>query len=182
MLDRRVSANFHEPAPLAKVLAYLSEVSDSIILVDHAALAAAETSDLVEATVTADHQPLATVLADLLRPLGLTYRAMGSDVIQVLTKEAADERLDLEFYSIAAWLDAGMKPAAVIEQLKAKVGATAGATWAGRARSASTPLPLAPGAAIAVGPGGNRAIPGRWAEARSVARSPGSPAQAQSHG
>ena len=81
-------------------------MSDSIILVDHAALAAADTSDLVEATVTADRQPLASVLADLLRPLGLTYRAVGGDVIQVLTTEAADERLDLEFYSIAAWLRA----------------------------------------------------------------------------
>ncbi len=125
LLDRPVSVNFHEPAPLARVLAYLSEVSDSIILVDHAALAAADTSDLVEATVTADRQPLASVLADLLRPLGLTYRAVGRDVIQVLTTEAADERLDLEFYSIAAWLDDGAKPAAVIEQVKAKIGATA---------------------------------------------------------
>jgi hypothetical protein len=76
----------------------------------------------VEATVTADRQPLSAVLADLLRPLGLTYRTIGSDVIQVLTKEAADERLDLEFYSIATWLDLGAKPAAVIEQVKAKIG------------------------------------------------------------
>jgi hypothetical protein len=124
-LDRRVSLNFHEPAPLARVLAYLAQASDSVILVDHAALAAAETSDQVEASVTADRQPLAAVLADLLRPLGLTYRIVGRDVIQVLTTEGADERLDLEFYSIAPWLDQGVKPAALIARLKAKVGPTA---------------------------------------------------------
>ena len=110
---------------MARILAYLSEVSDSIILVDHAALAAAETSDLVEATVTADRQPLAAVLEDLLRPLGLTYRAVGHEIIQVLTKDAADERADLEFYPIAAWLDEGTKAASLIEQIKAKTAGTA---------------------------------------------------------
>ena len=122
VLGRRVSANFHEPTPLAKVLAYLAEAADCCILVDHAALAAAETSDRVEAAVTADAQPLGAVLADLLRPLGLTFRAVGPDVIQVLTKEAADERLDLEFYSIAPQLGRGVSAAALIEQVKAKIG------------------------------------------------------------
>ncbi len=104
MLDRPVTANFHEPAPLAGILAFLAEAAGSDILIDRAALAAAETSDRVETTLTATKQAFRTVLADLLRPLGLTYRAVGQGVIQVTTEEAAEERLELEFYPVGPWL------------------------------------------------------------------------------
>ena len=100
MLERPVTANFHQPAPLAKVLAFLAEAAGSDILIDRAALAAVETSDRVEATLTAKKQALGAALSELLRPLGLTYRAVGPSTIQVTTKEAADERLELEFYPV----------------------------------------------------------------------------------
>ena len=77
MLGRPVSANFHEPAPLGKILDFLAKATDSDILIDHAALAAAETSDRVETSLTVQKQPLAAVLDELLRPLGLAYRAVG---------------------------------------------------------------------------------------------------------
>ena len=70
VLERPVTANFHQPAPLARILAFLAEAAGSDILIDRAALAAVETSDRVEATVTAKKRALATVLSDLLRPLG----------------------------------------------------------------------------------------------------------------
>ena len=57
-LDRPVTANFHEPAPLAKILAFLAEASAADILIDRAALAAAETSDRVEGIVTAKQEAL----------------------------------------------------------------------------------------------------------------------------
>ena len=100
MLDQPVTANFHEPAELAKILAFLAKAAGSDILIDHAALAAAETSDGVETSLVVQKQPLAAVLADLLRPLGLTYRVVGADAIQVTTNEAAEERLELEFYPV----------------------------------------------------------------------------------
>ena len=52
-LARPVTANFHEPTPLARILAYLSQAAGCDILVDRAALAQADTSDQVEATLTA---------------------------------------------------------------------------------------------------------------------------------
>jgi len=55
----------------------------------------------------------------------LTYRAIGPRTIQVTTKEAAEERLELEFYPIGTLSvekknDAGQ---AVIEQLKKNAAA-----------------------------------------------------------
>jgi len=54
MLSQPVTVNYHEPSPLAKVLVDLAKTTKSDILVNHAALAAAETSDRVEATLTVD--------------------------------------------------------------------------------------------------------------------------------
>jgi hypothetical protein len=127
ILERPVTANFHEPTPLAKVLAYLAATAKCDILVDRAALAAAETSDRVEATVAADRISLVAALGDLLRPLGLAYRIVGPNVLQVTTKEAAEERLELEFYPIGLNVKEGQSGPALIESLKTRVSPS---TWA----------------------------------------------------
>jgi hypothetical protein len=126
MLNRPVTINFHEPAPLAKILAFLAESTQCDILIDRAALAAAETSDRVDATLTAERQNFGATLTALLRPLGLNYRAIGPKALQVTTREAAEERLELEFYPIGRWLDKGISGAKLAEGLKARVAA---ATW-----------------------------------------------------
>jgi hypothetical protein len=138
MLDRLVTVNYHEPAPLAKILDFLAKASDGDILVDHAALAAAETSDRVETSLTVQKRPLGAVLDELLRPLGLAYRVVGSNAIQVTSAEAADERLELEFYPVGPRLakedsprplageGQAVRAAKLIERLKAQVAAS---TW-----------------------------------------------------
>ena len=128
MLEQRVTINYHEPTPLWKILAFLANAARCDILVDRAALAAVETSDRVETNITVSKQPLGKTLTALLQPLGLTYRAVGPRTIQVTTKEAAEERLELEFYPIGTLSvekknDAGQ---AVIEQLKKNAAAL---TW-----------------------------------------------------
>ena len=115
LLDRSVTINFHEPTTLAKIIGSLAETTHSDIVIDHAALAAAETSDRVETTLTANNQALRAVLADLLRPLGLSYRAVAAEVIQITTTEAADERLEIEFYPIGPWLAKGISAARLAE-------------------------------------------------------------------
>jgi hypothetical protein len=126
LLDRPVTVNFHEPAPLGRILAFLAEATGSTILVDRASLAAAETSDRVEATLTVQKQALGQALTELLRPLGLAYRASGHSLIQVTTPEGIDERLELEFYPIKPWLDRGISAQRLAEQLKGRV---APPTW-----------------------------------------------------
>ena len=70
LLDHPVTANFHEPTALAKILAFLTESTGSDILIDHAALAAAETSDRVETTLTVQKQPFGRRLGRLASPAG----------------------------------------------------------------------------------------------------------------
>jgi hypothetical protein len=94
--------------------------------VDHAALATAETSDRVETSLTVQKQPLGSVLAEMLRPLGLTYRVVGPNVIQVTSSEAAEERSELEFYPVGPRLEGGESAAKLVERLKT---AAAASTW-----------------------------------------------------
>ncbi len=121
MLEQRVTVNYHEPTPLSKILAFLSNSAHGDIVVDRAALAAVDTSDSVETTVTVVKQPLDKTLTALLQPLGLTYRTIGARTIQVTTKEAADERFELEFHSLGS-LAAGKKDVGqfVVDALKKK--------------------------------------------------------------
>jgi hypothetical protein len=125
MLDQHVTANFHQPTPLGTVLAFLAEASGSDILIDRAALALAETSEGVEAALSAKDLPLGTALDELLPPLGLTYRVLDPRTLQVTSEEAAEERLELEFYPIEAG-QAGAEPA-FMAQIKAQA---APASWA----------------------------------------------------
>ncbi len=126
MLDRPVSVNYHEPTPLVKILAYLAETTGGDILIDRAALAAAETSDRVEASVTADRRSLEAVLNELLPPLGLGYRVVGPALIQVTTKEAIEERPELEFYPVEKLLSSGTTAEQWIARLKLEIEP---ATW-----------------------------------------------------
>ncbi len=126
MLARPVSANYHHPAPLIQILSFLGEAAGAEIIVDRAALALADTSDGVEATLVAGEQPLGEALTALLRPLGLTYRTLGRELIQVTTPDAVAERLEREFYPIGPWLERGIPAERLIEQLKARV---APSTW-----------------------------------------------------
>jgi hypothetical protein len=122
MLDSPVTVNFHEPAPLVKILAFLAGATGSDVLIDRAALAAAETSDRVEASLTVERKPLRAALPDLLGPLGLAYRVVGPSAIQVTTKEGCAERLELEFYPVGRQATA----AKLIERIRTEVAPT---TW-----------------------------------------------------
>lgn len=127
MLGRPVSANYHEPTPLVKILAYLAETTGGDILIDRAALAAAETSDRVEASVSADRRSLEAILDELLPPLGLGYRVVGPALVQVTTREAVEERPELEFYPVEKLLSDGTTAEQWIARLKIEIEP---ATWA----------------------------------------------------
>ncbi|MEN6405933.1 MAG: hypothetical protein ABFC77_05620 [Thermoguttaceae bacterium] len=126
VLSRPITGNFHEPTPLAKLLGYLARAAQCDIVVDHAALATAETSDGVPCSIVIEKQPLSDVLDQLLPPLGLVYRAGGPKTLQITTQEAADQQAELEFHPITAWLDVGTTADDVIRRLKTGVAA---ATW-----------------------------------------------------
>jgi len=129
-LERAVSANFHRPAALGRILAFLATAAECDILVDHAALSAADASDRVETSIVVANQPLGATLDQLLPPLGLTWRAIGPKTLQITTQEAAQDRLELEFYPISprplAGEGQGVRADELIKTLKSRV---APASW-----------------------------------------------------
>ena len=126
MLARPVTVNFHEPAPLNQIVAYLADAVQCDVLIDRIALAAAQTSDRVEASLVAQKKPLGAALRELLRPLGLAFRAVDAQTLQITTPEALGERMELEFYPLDRWLAQGFSGPTLVERIKARV---ANDTW-----------------------------------------------------
>ncbi|HID78037.1 MAG TPA: DUF1559 domain-containing protein [Planctomycetaceae bacterium] len=125
-LERPVSANFHDPVPVARILEYLEQVGGMTILVDRLALGEDDMLLQVEATLKVTEEPLRDALAKVLWPLGLAARVIDETTLQVTTRHAVASRLELEFYPIRDLLTGTMTAEAVIEQIK---GGVAGDTW-----------------------------------------------------
>jgi len=133
-LNRRISANFHEPATLVDILTYLGRQAEVDILLDRRAMGAAGLSDKSEISLVAHDQPLAEVLKELLQPLKLAYRAVDAQTLQVTTQSAVDTRLDLEFYPVGKLLGKELSGSDLAEQIKSAVAPD---TWKNEGKSAA---------------------------------------------
>lgn len=125
-LERTVTANYYHPAPLAEILGYLGQRAQVDILLDRLALAAAGLSDQRPARLSVDNRPLSVALDELLQPFGLAYRVVDELTLQVSTQQAIDSHLELEFHPAAELLAGALKPAELIDRLKARTG---GESW-----------------------------------------------------
>jgi hypothetical protein len=126
LLGRAVMINFHEPAPLARVLAALEEACGAKLPVNWVALGQAHVSSEVKGTLSLQQpQPLAVVLDVLLRPHGLSYLAVDEGLIEITTRKAVAARFELEFYPVSDLLSGGWTGAALVE----RVEGLAKATW-----------------------------------------------------
>jgi hypothetical protein len=126
LLGRAVMINFHEPAPLARVLAALEEACGAKLPANWVALGQAHVSPEVKAAVSLQQpQPLAVVLDVLLRPHGLSYLAVDDGLIEITTRKAVAGRFELEFYPTRDLLSGGRSGAALVE----RVEGLAKATW-----------------------------------------------------
>jgi hypothetical protein len=125
-LREPVTLNFHEPAPLNEIVGQITQQTTAKIVVDWLALAADGSPPQVEATLAVEHRPLAQALDQLLRPLGLTYRAVDAATLEVATVKAMAARLELEFYPVAGLLSPGVTAETIQQRIKAEA---AGSTW-----------------------------------------------------
>ena len=64
-------------------------------------------------------------MRQLLDPLGLAWRAVDANTLQITTQKALAARMELEFYPVGQLL-AGQPPAALIERIKTELR---GAVW-----------------------------------------------------
>ena len=125
-LDRTVTANFHEPTSLGRIVDELHARSGARILIDWSALAAEGVSTAVDGTLGVVNQPLWTALGELVRPLGLSVRVVDRNTFEVTTPAALTARLQLEFYVVGDLLREDRTIEQLTEQLKGEV---AGGSW-----------------------------------------------------
>jgi hypothetical protein len=104
-LEQPVTANFNQPTPLAKIASHLEKAAKIKLVFDGLALTQVGQSPQSEATLSVDRRPLAEALAGLLEPLGLAYRLVNAHTLQITTRKAAGEWLELEFHRIGDLLD-----------------------------------------------------------------------------
>src|SRR5262249_52750739 len=120
VLGRVTTINAPTGTPLREILDQFRQPPGTEIFVDRPALAAAGLNENMQTKFRAEMQMQGIVLHQLLDPLGLGWRAVDADVLQVTTKAALAARLEVEFYPVSKRL-AGQPPAALIDQIKAAV-------------------------------------------------------------
>ena len=125
ILDRVASVNVSVPSSLSSILDRFKQPAGSEIVIDRPALAAAGIAENTAGKFNADKLPQGEALGKLLEPLGLAWRAVDANTLQVSTQKAVDARMELEFYPLGK-LPAGQTPTALIERIKAGLH---GAAW-----------------------------------------------------
>ena len=98
-LQRPVTATFRE-APLAEIVAYLEDATQTALLLDGPALAEAGRGPADATSLAVVKTPLADALEALLRPLGLTIAPIDTDMVQISTPWALSARMHIEFYRV----------------------------------------------------------------------------------
>jgi hypothetical protein len=125
VLGRSTTINAVTGTPLREILDQLKQPPGTEIFVDRPALAAAKLNENTPTKLRSEMLPQGIVLHQLLEPLGLGWRAIDANILQVTTKSALAARLEVEFYPAGKKL-AGQTPAALLDQIKA---AAPGAAW-----------------------------------------------------
>jgi hypothetical protein len=121
LLGHKVSANFHEPAPLAQILGELAGQADADLLIDRRALAEDGMSDATEVAYTVADKPLGASLGELLHSLKLDFRPIDATTIQVSTPRALQACRELEFYPVGQLLGKDGDAAKLIGRIKREV-------------------------------------------------------------
>jgi hypothetical protein len=127
ILDRSTNLNLdaNAPATLGSVVERLQQAAGCEILIDRPALASIGVLESTPVKLQAEKQPLGEALRRLLAPLDLSWRAIDANTVQVTTRKAVTERMELEFYPLHKLL-AGQPAATWIERIKTGLK---GAAW-----------------------------------------------------
>lgn len=117
-LDTPLTATFFDDARLADVLHHLAERSELTLLVDWRALASAGWGPDVMAGVRGRDLPLGEILTALLDPLGLDFRVIDEQTLEVTSREALARRPQVELYPLANLVTENRSLAAMLSELK----------------------------------------------------------------
>jgi len=142
-LDMLVTANFRPSARLGVIRDQLEASTAAHLLIDQVTLAEAGRSVLSETSMAVEKEPLAQALAGALKPLGLGFRAIDEQTLQITTLEGLREFLEVEFYPVRDLLPAGATAAEdFVAQLKTELPAARWSDTGGPGAIAFDPVSL----------------------------------------
>jgi len=124
-LDAPLTVTFFDDARLANVVEYLAERSGLSLVIDWRAAAAAGWGPDVRAGVRASDLPLAAVLDSLLSPLGLDYRVLDEQTLEITSRAALAARPQVEFYPLANLASAELPLATMLAEINKLVATPA---------------------------------------------------------
>lgn len=117
-LRKPVTANFRQPTPLARIVEYLGQQSDTNLFIDGLALRNIGLSADAKVEFVAADTPLGDALEQLCRPLDLAFRLIDGDTVQITSRAAAAAMLELEFYPLADLIAQGEGISPLLERLQ----------------------------------------------------------------
>ncbi len=121
ILDKPVSANFAVPTSLAEAVKWLRHATDAVIVIDHAALAREGSSAESECQGLAVNKPLEKLLDELTGSADLTWRTIDERTIEITSRPAVLEQMDVEFYPVRDLADSADAGEKLIARVRAQV-------------------------------------------------------------
>lgn len=116
-----VTANFLAPTQIGSILRFVSEQTDTRLLLDTLALRQDERAARIETTLSVNQLTLAETLERLCEALDLTYRVRDERLIEITTRSAAAERPELAIYYVGDLLRDGAEPVMLAAEIKRNV-------------------------------------------------------------
>jgi hypothetical protein len=121
LLSKPITANFSTPVSLNEAAKWLRLSTRAVILIDQEALARDGITAESECTGLAVNQPLSKLLDNLTSSADLTWRAIDERTIEITSRSAALDRMDVEFYPARDLATDAAAAEKIIGQIKAKV-------------------------------------------------------------
>gem|GEM_PF-1885304 len=103
-IDVPITLNFSQSTLLTKIVERLEDTAQVTILIDWQSLADVGWNPDGEATLLVQNQSLGDTLTRLTEPMDLTWRAIDATTFEILSPQAASQKLELEFYPLGGEL------------------------------------------------------------------------------
>ncbi len=127
ILDQIATIDIGKMTTLSDILDQVKQPAGMEIFIDRPALVAAGISENIAAKLRSENLPQVVALRQLLQSLGLAWRVVDANTLQLTTSAVVAARLELEFYPPGKQL-AGQPPEALIERIRSGIH---GAAWDG---------------------------------------------------
>jgi hypothetical protein len=122
-LEKEISINFFHPTRLDQVTEILSKISKCRILIDWHSLHQEGWNSDTMVTMTVSDTPLDKALNELLEPMGLGYRCVDTDLLQITSSERLKRESQLEIYPVGDLIARRVTAVEIMAAVREAVGA-----------------------------------------------------------